>query len=251
MGRLIYLSPSNHGKGQNPCLKKGCYEDKHTRPIAEAASRHLKASGFDTIIGRVSQNMAARCAEADRKGAALYVPIHTNASKDPSVRYLMFMCYGTTGEYRKLFTCIAPCLEAVYPGREKAEFASRPDLVEINTPNAKTFYCEMGFHTNEKDCAEFIHSPEAIGKGLAKGICEYYGVKFKAAGSSAGTKKTLKTGSRVKIKPGAKDLNTKKPYSGFVYKTTYTVISISGDRVVFGLDGKVTGATSKSNITLV
>lgn len=64
-------------------------------------------------------------------------------------------------------------------------------------------------------------------------------------------KKTLKKGAKVKIKSGAKDLNTGKKYASFVYNQTYTVISISGNRVVFGLNGAVTGATDKSNIKLV
>ena len=78
MANLIYLSPSNHGKNANKCLVKGCYEDKHTRPIADVCAKYLKASGFDVIIAKTSQNMAARCIESDVKGAALHVPIHTN-----------------------------------------------------------------------------------------------------------------------------------------------------------------------------
>ena len=65
------------------------------------------------------------------------------------------------------------------------------------------------------------------------------------------SQKTLKKGSKVKIKSGATDANTKGKYASFVYKTVYTVIAISGDYVVFGLNGAVTGKTKKSNITLV
>ena len=64
-------------------------------------------------------------------------------------------------------------------------------------------------------------------------------------------KKTLKKGAKCKIKTGAKDLNTGKKYSSYVYEQTYTVISINGNRVVFGLNGAVTGATDKSNIKLI
>ena len=63
-------------------------------------------------------------------------------------------------------------------------------------------------------------------------------------------KKTLKKGSKVKIKSGATDANTKGKYAAFVYKTVYTVISISGDYVVFGLNGVATGKTKKSNVTV-
>ena len=86
-----------------------------------------------------------------------------------------------------------------------------------------------------------------MGIALAKAAAEWLNLPKKAA-KPAGK---LKVGAKVKIKEGAKDLNTKKKYSAFVYKTTYEVISISGDRVVFGLKGAVTGATDKDNTKLV
>lgn len=183
MAKLIYLSPSNHGAGANKCLKKGCYEDKHTRPIANAAAKYLKYSGFKVIVASKSKTMAKRCAEADKNNAALYVPIHTNASGTASARYLMFMCIAKTGEYKKLFNAIAPEFEKIYPGKKEAVFAVRKDLYEINAPKAKTFYCELGFHTNKTDCNDFIHNADALGKALAKGICKYYGVPFKSVKS--------------------------------------------------------------------
>lgn len=179
MAKLIYLSPSNHGKGANKCKKSDCYEDKHTRPIAEVCARYLKNNGFDVIIAKTSQNMAARCSESNAKKAALHVPIHTNASSTESARYLMFMFYKDSDTYRKIFDKVAPSVEAVYPGKLKAKFAKRADLYEINRPIAKSMYCELGFHTNKKDCDEFIHNPEMVGKALAKGICNYFGVSFK------------------------------------------------------------------------
>lgn len=178
MAKVIYLSPSNHGEGANKCLKSGCYEDKHTRPMAEAAKKYLESSGFKVYIAAKSKSMAERCAESDRVGANLHIPIHTNAAS-ASARYLMFMCLNTTGEYKKMFDAISPFLEAIYPNKKEAVFVSRTDLFEINKPKAKTFYCEMGFHTNKTDVEKFIHKPDAIGKALAKGICKYYGVTFK------------------------------------------------------------------------
>lgn len=68
--------------------------------------------------------------------------------------------------------------------------------------------------------------------------------------TTSSTSKTLKKGVKVKIKSGAKDANTKGKYAAFVYKTVYTVISISGDYVTFGLNGVATGKTKKSNVTV-
>ena len=62
--------------------------------------------------------------------------------------------------------------------------------------------------------------------------------------------KTLKVGSTVKIKAGAKDLNNGKQFADFVYKKNYTVIEISGSRVVFGIGKTVTGVVDKSQVII-
>ena len=185
----VYLSPSNHGEGQNKCLRSGCYEDKHTRPIAEACAKYLNAAGIETKIGAKSKNMAARAKESDSFGADLYVPIHTNAA-GASARYLLFMFYQDNETYRKIFNAVAPKLEAIYPGNVAAHFGARPELVEIKTPKAKTIYCELGFHTNQTDVDDFIHDPDRVGKALAEGICAYFGVSA-ATEKPAEDKKTI------------------------------------------------------------
>lgn len=68
--------------------------------------------------------------------------------------------------------------------------------------------------------------------------------------TTSSTSKTLKKGVKVKIKSGAVDANTNGKYKAFVYKTVYTVISIHGDYVVFGLNGVATGKTKKSNVVV-
>ena len=179
MAKKVFLSPSDHGVGQNKCLHSGCYEDKHTRPIAEVCAKYLKQSGIEVMIGTANQSLTKRCKDSDTFGADLHVPIHTNAWSDPSYRYLMFMFYADNQKYRNVFNAVAPELEAVYPGNKKSVFAVRTDLAEITRPRAVSLYCELGFHTNKTDCDEFIHNAEMVGKALAKGICKYLGVAFK------------------------------------------------------------------------
>ena len=176
----VDLSPSNHGVNQNKCLKSGCYEDKHTRPIAEACAKYLKASGIEVKVAaaNTSVNNGARSREANKFGADLYVPIHTNAASE-SARYLMLMFWEDSEPYRKIFNAVSPYLEAIYPGKLKTHFSVRKDLVEINNPEAKTMYCELGFHTNHTDVDEFIHNSDEVGKALADGICNYFGITAK------------------------------------------------------------------------
>lgn len=177
MKKRVFLSPSDHGVGQNKCLHSGCYEDKHTRPIAEVCARYLEQSGIEVMIGTANQSLSRRCQDSNAFGADLHVPIHTNAW-NADTRYLMFMFYADNEKYRKVFQAVAPELEAVYPGNEKAVFKVRTDLAEITQPYAVSLYCELGFHTNQIDCDEFIHDSETVGKALAKGICKYLGVAF-------------------------------------------------------------------------
>ncbi|NLY77142.1 MAG: N-acetylmuramoyl-L-alanine amidase [Tissierellia bacterium] len=65
--------------------------------------------------------------------------------------------------------------------------------------------------------------------------------------SSPAPKKTLKVGSKVKVKPGAKTY-TGGNLSSFVYNTVYDVIQISGNRVVIGKVKAVTAAIHKDNL---
>lgn len=198
----VYLSPSNHGVNQNKCLKDGCYEDKHTRPIAESCAKYLKTSGVSVKIAAASASVTGgeRTRESDNFGADLYVPVHTNAFRDKDARYLMLMFYADTEKYREIFNSVAPRLEAIYPGGIKAKFAARPELIEVNGPKAPTMYCELGFHTNRTDVDNFIHEPDKVGKALANGICDYLGIEFEgktsgSSGSSAGSSSSGGSGS--------------------------------------------------------
>lgn len=107
------------------------------------------------------------------------------------------------------------------------------------------------FDVNGKLCPLYWVTDEADWKAFKKEV-EAELKKLKGEKESAkATTKTLKVGAKIKIKSGAKDLNTNKKYASFVYQTTYEVISIKGTRVVFGQNGAVTGATDKSNVKLV
>lgn len=183
MTKVIYNSPSNHGVGQNKCRKANCYEDKHTKPIALKADKLFEKSGFKSIVADDDIGIlnGARTAEANKANADLYIAYHTNAFSDKKTRYLLFMCYRTNGEYRKLFNCVKKYMEKIYDG--EIIFKATDDLYEINSPKAMTFYCEFGFHTNKEDCDNFIHNSDAIAEALVHGVCDYYGVKFKGGDS--------------------------------------------------------------------
>ena len=61
---------------------------------------------------------------------------------------------------------------------------------------------------------------------------------------------TIKVGSRVRVKQGVKDYNGVQ-LASFVYARIYSVIQLSGDRVVIGQGGQVTAAVRAKDLILV
>ncbi|MDR1928302.1 MAG: glycoside hydrolase family 25 protein [Oscillospiraceae bacterium] len=57
----------------------------------------------------------------------------------------------------------------------------------------------------------------------------------------------VRVGSKVRVKNGARDY-TGKRLASFVFSTIYTVLSIRGNRVVIGLNGKVTAAVRANDL---
>jgi hypothetical protein len=94
-------------------------------------------------------------------------------------------------------------------------------------------------------------SADAMAKKLkAKGFNVYITTESGSPVASSPTpSKTLKVGSKVKVKPGAKTY-TGGNLSSFVYNTVYDVIQISGNRVVIGKGKAVTAAIHKDNLIL-
>lgn len=190
-----------------------------------------------------TDNLNTRCSKANKWGADLFVSIHFNAGGGDGYEALVY-----SKDNLKLGQTFEKQVKAV--GQNSRGVKYRPDLAVLRLTDCKAILNEIAFVDNKADIQDWDENSElkVMGEALAKAAADWLGLKKKGSQES---KAALKVGAKVKIKEGAKDLNTKKTYSDFVYKTTYTIISISGDRVVFGLNGKVTGATSKSNIKLI
>lgn len=198
---VFYFSPSYHGEYANPCLHKGCYEDKHTRPIAEETAKNLREYGHTVYIAEERKSISARIKEAEKLGADYYVPFHTNAFEDPKSRYLMMMFWSNTDKYKKVYNCMADALKDVYDG--DFVFNVRKDLIEINTPSMTSVYFELGFHTNQHDCDHFIHNPEKVGKAIADGFIKLCGgTKSKEEGIKEDGEWGVKTTEKAQEKFG-------------------------------------------------
>lgn len=173
MATKIYLSPSD--QVSNKYAYGDTNEAVQCRRIADACEAALKRCGFE-VKNNKTDSMAARCAESDRWGADLHVPIHTNAY-NKSVTGTRLFCYSTSGAGYKACQAVFNALAPLTPGTSE-NIRANPDLYEVSYPDAPTVYVEADFHDVAAVAKWIIENVEAIGEAICKGICSYFGKTY-------------------------------------------------------------------------
>lgn len=181
MAKKIYLSPSEQPENRyaygNTNEKAVCCE------IAAYTEKALKRHGFEVTTG-TSTSLGARCSEADKWGADLYIPIHTNAYNGNVSGTRMF-CYRLSGEGYKACQAVYNMLAPITPGASE-NIKARPELYEVKTPKAPTVYIEVDFHDVPDVAKWLIENTEKIGETIAKGVCNHYGVSYNESKPTTG-----------------------------------------------------------------
>ena len=141
--------------------------------------------------------MQNRCAESDKFGADLHVPIHTNAYNKTVSGTRMFS-YNLSGEGYKACKAIFARLAPITPGTSE-NIKPYPGLYEVRTPSAPTVYIECDFHDVPAVAKWIIENTTLIGETIAHGICDYFGIKFK----EDSTTKPVTSNTLYRVKVGA------------------------------------------------
>lgn len=149
--------------------------------------------------------------------------------------------------------------------------SQKPAVTTPSQSNATGANWEVGDIVNFTGTKHYVSSNSAIGRackpGKAKITALYtkgkHPIQLKAVtggGSNvygwvdtafiAHESANLQVGSKVKVNKGAKTY-TDGNLASFVYKNTYDVIRIDGDRVVIGVGNAITAAVKKDDITVV
>ena len=170
----VYLSPSDQCR--NTYSYGNTTEDVQCGKIAVACKIALERNGVSVMLGQYD-TMANRCAESDKFGADLHIPIHTNAFNG-SVSGTRMFCSSFSGEGYKACKAIFDVLAPFTPGTSE-NIKVNTSLFEIKTPKAPTVYCEVDFHDNPSVAKWIIEHTTEIGEKIAEGICNYFGIKFK------------------------------------------------------------------------
>lgn len=171
----VYLSPSN--QTDNRYAYGNTTEAVQCGKIADACRAALERSGVTVKVGHMP-SMQDKCKESNAFGADLHVPIHTNAFNGKVSGTRMF-CFSDGGEGMKACKAIFARLAPITPGLSES-IRLDASLYEVRVPSAPTAYVEVDFHDVPSVAKWIVEHTVDIGEAIARGICDYLGVAFKA-----------------------------------------------------------------------
>ena len=174
MSKRVYISPSD--QTENRYAWGNTNEHVQCQKIAEAEAAALRRSGVEVKVAALGSTMAQRCAESDAWGTDIHNCVHTNACNKQVMGTRLF-CYVIPGKGYDACKAVFNELAPLSPGTsENIQANSR--LYEVRTPAAPTVYCECEFHDTVEGARWIVEHTTDIGEAIAKGLCEYLGVKY-------------------------------------------------------------------------
>lgn len=199
MAKKIFLSPSN--QFNNAYAYGGTTEGVQCGKIASALETALKRCGFETRLLH-DYDMSVKVANADKWGADLYIPIHSNAC-NKSVSGTRMFCYNATGNGYKACKAIYNYLAPLTPGKSE-NIKADPTLYEVRMPSAPTAYIEVDFHDVSSVAKWIVEHITDIAEAICKGVCDYFGVKYVAPAAPKPATPAATTGNTLyRVQVGA------------------------------------------------
>ena len=119
--------------------------------------------------------MAKRCAESNAWGADIHNCVHTNAANGKVMGTRLF-CYAIPGKGYDACKAVFAELAPLTPGA--SENIQVNPIYEVRVPDAPSVYCECEFHDTVEGAKWIVEHTTDIGEAIAKGLCEYLGVKY-------------------------------------------------------------------------
>ena len=174
MSKKVYISPSD--QVSNAYAWGNTNEHAQCQKIAEAEAAALRRSGVEVKLAAFGTTMAQRCAESDAWGADIHNCVHTNAFNGKVSGTRMF-CYSVPGKGYDACRAVFGQLAPLTPGTSE-NIQANPRLYEVRVPNAPSVYCECEFHDSVEGAKWIVEHTTDIGEAIAKGLCEYLGVKY-------------------------------------------------------------------------
>ncbi len=176
MSKTIYVSPSN--QQGNLYATGGTNEKEQCRKIAKSCVSFLEKHGFK-VICTYNDDMYERVKESNKAEADMHIAIHTNATVKHNVTGgTQILLYDLTGERKKAGQAVLNRSAPLTPGKSAERLVAKPDFYECSKTKALAVYCECEFHDTKEGSDFVVKNSKEIGEAIAKGVCDYYGVKI-------------------------------------------------------------------------
>lgn len=238
MAYKIYLSPSD--QLHNPYATGGTNEMVQCDKIAKAAYSALTRCGFSVKVGKSGDSMANKCRESDAFGADIHMPIHTNAANGAITGGTLVMVGSDASKAKKAGNALLKAVGAISPG---SDYTLRvvTDLYEISVPKALSVYLEVEFHDTIKGSNWIQKNISNIGEAIAKGMCSYFGVTYKAPNGTTFlyTSSSTESDGPIMIGHASTDANARPEQ---VLISEYNASSFGTSVVIRAKEGRVADA---------
>ncbi len=176
----VYIE-TGHGKGDDGVWDSGCRWRKYQKaklmiPICKSATKYLRAKGVyvytDAYSGN-NRNLNVTLKQVKKYDVSVLLNVHCDYRKAPR---------GTMPLYRysdqkKLAQCLNKGVHK-YVKMKNRGLKRRTDLRTLNKTRGECTACLFETGNIKKDNRILRKKYDAIGKGLAKGVCDYLGIKW-------------------------------------------------------------------------
>lgn len=183
MNKKIYVSPSDQVK--NAYADGNTTEAIQCRKIARTLVKALERCGMEAMTN-ITDSMAERVTESNYWNADLHLCIHTNAYNG-KVSGTRIFSYDLKGVGYQAAKAVYARLAPVTPGTSE-NIKAYPELYEVRNSNAPCVYVEVDFHDVDSVALWIIEHTEEIAEAICQGVCDHFGVTYKADAPSSPVK---------------------------------------------------------------
>ncbi len=171
----VYISPSTQ-EGNKTAL--GISEEQLMHELADELIPLLVYNNMEVIRGRKEQTLAQMVAESNNNKVDIHVALHSNAY-NTKTRGCEIYHYSTSTKSAKLARCIYNYLEPLTPTADRG-LKHGNHLYEVAKTKAPAVLIEIDFHDNYEGAKWISDNKASIAEAIAKGICDYFGIKYKS-----------------------------------------------------------------------
>jgi N-acetylmuramoyl-L-alanine amidase len=173
----VYLSPSN----QNDEFIIGGSEEYYMNKIADAMVPYLRGSGIEVTRSEPGKDLSMAIEESNAGNYDLHIGLgsisspyfSTGSQQGPIVLY-----YNDNNKGKQAAEVIADNFKSIYPRPNLVATSSNQTLSELKDTKAPSVLVEVGYHNNTLDAYWIRDNIDAIGRIIALGVSQYFGIPF-------------------------------------------------------------------------